>query len=79
MPNEKASPAHRLAYRLESILASSKVDADEITKILIDLLAHHIAGYEPIHREYIWDAAVDELDDMVEIFSAIEDEDYQKN
>ena len=79
MPNEKASPAHRLAYRLESILVSSKVDADEITKILIDFLAHHIAGYEPIHREYIWDAAVDELDDMVEIFSAIEDEDYQKN
>lgn len=79
MPNTKASPAHRLANRLASTLSTTQADKEEVTKILIDLLAHQIASYNPIHRLSLWDAAVDELDAMVEIFSKIGDEQYEHN
>ena len=79
MPNTKASPAHRLAHRLASTLSATKADKEEVTKILIDLLAHQISSYHPIHRTDIWDAAVDHLDEMVEIFSTIGDEQYERN
>jgi hypothetical protein len=79
MPNTKASPAHRLAHRLASTLSATKADKEEVTKILIDLLAHQISSYHPIHRDCIWDAAVDELDEMVEIFSTIGDKQYERN
>lgn len=79
MPNIKASPAHRLAHRLASTLSATKADKEEVTKILIDLLAHQIASYHPIHRLSLWDAAVDELDAMVEIFSTIVDKQYERN
>ncbi len=79
MPNTKASPAHRLAHRLTSTLSATRVDKEEVTKILIDLLAHQISSYHPIHRIAIWDAAVDELDDMVEVFSNEGDKVYERN
>jgi hypothetical protein len=79
MPNTKASPAHRLAHRLASTLSATRVDKDEVTKILIDLLAHQISSYHSIHRIAIWDAAVDELDDMVEVFSNEGDKVYERN
>lgn len=79
MPNTKTSPAHRLAHRLASTLSVTKADKEEVTKILIDLLAHQISSYHPIHRIAIWDAAVDELDEMVEIFSTIGDKQYERN
>jgi hypothetical protein len=79
MPNTKASPAHSLANRLAATLSVTKADKDEVTKILIDLLAHQISSYHPIHRIAIWDAAVDELDDMVEVFSNEGDKVYERN
>lgn len=79
MPNTKASPAHRLANRLASTLSATKADKEEVTKILIDLLAHQISSYYPIHRIAIWDATVDHLDEMVEIFSNIGDKQYERN
>ena len=79
MPSTKASPAHRLAHRLASTLSATKADKEEVTKILIDLLAHQISSYHPIHRIAIWDAAVDHLDEMVEIFSNIGDKQYERN
>ena len=79
MPNTKASPAHRLAHRLASTLSATRVDKEEVTKILIDLLAHQISSYHPIHRIAIWEASVDELDDMVEVFSNEGDKQYERN
>ena len=79
MPNTKASPAHRLAHRLASTLSVTKVDANEVTKILIDLLAHQISCYDPIHRIAVWHTVVDELDDMVEIYSLEADKRYEGN
>ena len=79
MPNEKASPAHRLAYRLESILVSSKVDKDDVTEVLISLLAMQIASYDPLIRLDVWDNAVDSLDMMVDEISEELDLKYSNN
>ena len=79
MPNYKASPEARLEDKLVSALLSTKARRDDVTKILIDLLASQIANYKPIDRTDVWIAAVDELDKMVELFSAAADSEYIMN
>jgi len=79
MPNYKASPEARLEDKLVSALLTTKARRDDVTKILIDLLASQIASYSPLDRTDVWIAAVDELDDMVELFSAAADSEYIMN
>lgn len=79
MPNHKASPEARLEDKLVSALLTTKARRDDVTKILIDLLASQIANYSPLDRTDVWIAAVDELDDMVELFSAAADSEYIMN
>lgn len=79
MPNTKASPAMRLHEQMARLLNGTKAHRDEVTQILITFLAIQLANYEPLERLTIWDAAVDTLDEMVEVLAEQIDASYIKN
>lgn len=80
MPNTKTqSPAMRLHEQMERLLNGTKADKDEVTQILITFLAIQIASYDPLERLQVWDAAVDSVDDLVEILSEENDAHFIKN
>lgn len=80
MPNTKTpSLAMRLHGQMARLLNGTKAHRDEVTQILITFLAIQIASYDPIERLQVWDAAVDTLDDLVEILSEKNDAHFIKN
>jgi len=79
MPNTKASPAMRLHEQMARLLNGTKAHRDEVTQILITFLAIQIANYEPLKRLTIWDAAVDTLDEMVEVLADEVDSQFTRN
>lgn len=79
MPNTKASPAMRLHEQMARLLNGTKAHRDEVTQILITFLAIQIANYEPLYRVNVWDAAVDTLDEMVEVLAEQVDASYIRN
>ncbi len=79
MPNTKASPAMRLHGQMARLLNGTKADKDEVTQILITFLAIQLANYEPLERLMIWDAAVDTLDEMVEVLAEEVDAQFTRN
>lgn len=79
MPNTKASHAMRLHGQMARLLNGTKADKDEVTQILITFLAIQLANYEPLERLTIWDAAVDTLDEMVEVLADEVDSQFTRN
>lgn len=79
MPNTKASPAMRLHGQMARLLNGTKAHRDEVTQILITFLAIQLANYEPLERLTIWDAAVDTLDEMVEVLDEQVDAQFTRN
>jgi hypothetical protein len=79
MPNTKASPAMRLHGQMARLLNGTKADKDEVTQILITFLAIQLANYEPLERLDVWDAAVDTLDEMVEVLAEEVDAQFTRN
>ena len=79
MPNTKASPAMRLHGQMARLLNGTKAHRDEVTQILITFLAIQLANYEPLERLTIWDAAVDTLDEMVEVLAEEVDAQFTRN
>lgn len=79
MPNTKASPAMRLHEQMARLLNGTKAHRDEVTQILITFLAIQLANYEPLDRLYVWDAAVDTLDELVEVLAEQFDASYIRN
>jgi uncharacterized protein with HEPN domain len=80
MPNTKNPPPGELLFeQIKRLLNATKADKDEVTHILIAFLAIQIASYDPIDRLDVWDAAVDELDDMVEVCSEQVDKEFLNN
>lgn len=79
MPNTKASHAMRLHGQMARLLNGTKADKDEVTEILIAFLAIQLANYGPLERLTIWDAAVDTLDEMVEVLADEVDSQFTRN
>lgn len=80
MPNTKTpSPAIRLHEQMARLLNGTKAHRDEVTQILITFLAIQIASYDPLERLQVWDAAVDSVDDLVEILVEENDAHFIKN
>lgn len=79
MPNTKASPAMRLHEQMARLLNGTKAHRDEVTQILITFLAIQLANYETLERLTIWDAAVDTLDEMVEVLAEEFDAQFTRN
>jgi hypothetical protein len=80
MPNSKQPNAEcRLHNQLSRVLSITKATHDEVTQVLIHLLAVQIASYSPLIRDAAWECAVDTLDDMVEEIAMKLDEKYVKN
>lgn len=80
MPNtHKPSADERLLEQLSRTLNVTKASHDEVTQVLIHLLACQIASYPPLVRNDAWDCAVDTLDDAVEDISEMMDAKYIKN
>ena len=79
MPNTKASPAMRLHGQMARLLNGTKADKDEVTQILITFLAVQLANYEPLERLDVWDAAVDTLDELVEVLAEQVDAQFTRN
>ena len=79
MPNTKASPAMRLHGQMARLLNGTKAHRDEVTQILITFLAIQLANYEPLERLYVWDAAVNTWDEMVEVLAEEVDAQFTRN
>ena len=80
MPNYKQPcPQKRLHDQLVRVLQVTKANDDEITEVLITLLAIQLAAYPPIERAICWDAAVDTLDAMVDELITQFDNNIPKN
>jgi hypothetical protein len=80
MPNAKQPNAElRLHEQLSRTLSATKASHDEVTQVLIHLLACQIASYDPLMRDAAWDCAVDTLDEMVEDVAMRLDANYIKN
>ena len=80
MTNSKQPSAElRLHAQLFRVLSITKASHDEVTQVLIHLLAVQIASYNPLMRDAAWECAVDTLDDMVEDVSMQMDAKYVKN
>lgn len=75
----KLSAADKLHHQLATFLNATKVDRDDVTEVLISLLAMQIASYDPLIRLDVWDNAVDSLDMMVDEISEELDAKYSKN
>lgn len=69
----------RLHGQMARLLNGTKAHRDEVTQILITFLAIQIASYDPIERLQVWDAAVDSLDDLVEVLSEEADKEFFNN
>lgn len=65
----KLSAADKLHRQLATFLNATKVGKDDVTEVLISLLAMQIASYDPLIRLDVWDNAVDSLDMMVDEIS----------
>ncbi len=80
MINSKQPSAElRLHDQLSSVLGTTKASHDEVTQVLIHLLAVQIASYDPLMRDIAWDAAIDTLDEIVEDVAMQMDAKYIKN
>lgn len=80
MPNTKQPSAdERLLEQLSRVLSITKASHDEVTQVLIHLLAVQIASYDPLMRDIAWDAAIDTLDEIVEDVAMQMDAKYIKN
>lgn len=77
MPKLRA--ADKLHHQLATFLNATKVDKDDVTEVLISLLAMQIASYDPLIRLEVWDNAVDLLDTAVEEISEELDAKYSNN
>lgn len=75
----KLSAADKLHRQLATFLNATKVDKDDVTEVLISLLAMQIASYDPLIRLDVWDNAVDSLDMMVDEISEELDLKYSNN
>lgn len=75
----KLSAADKLHHQLATFLNATKVDKDDVTEVLISLLAMQIASYDPLIRLDVWDNAVDSLDMMVDEISEELDTKYSNN
>jgi hypothetical protein len=80
MPNSKQPSAElHLHEQLSRTLGATKASHDEVTQVLIHLLAVQIASYSPLIRDAAWECAVDTLDEIVEDVSMRIDAQYIKN
>ena len=80
MPNSKQPcPQKRLHDQLVRVLQVTKASDDEITEVLITLLAIQLAAYPPIERMICWEAAVETLDNMVDELITQFDHNITKN
>jgi hypothetical protein len=80
MPNAKQPNAElRLHEQLSRTLSATKASHDEVTQVLIHLLACQIASYDPLMRDAAWDCAVDTLDDIIKEVAERMDKNYSKN
>lgn len=75
----KPSPAEVLHRQLATFLNKTKVKRDDVTEVLISLLAIQIASYDPLVRLDVWDSAVDMLDLCVEKLADERDAKYGGN
>lgn len=69
----------RLHEQMARLLNGTKAHRDEVTQILITFLAIQLANYAPLERLTIWDAAVDTLDEMVEVLADEVDSQFTRN
>ena len=80
MPNSKQpGPQKRLHDQLVRVLQGTKASNDEVTEVLIALLAIQLAAYPPLERTICWDAAVETLDNMVDELITQFDHNITKN
>lgn len=75
----KSSPAKTLHRQLATFLNKTKVKRDEVTEVLISLLAIQLASYDPLIRLAAWNSAVDVLDLCVEKLADERDAKYSDN
>ena len=75
----KIKPADKLHHQLATFLNATKVDKDDVTEVLISLLAMQIASYDPLIRLEVWDNAVDLLDTAVDEISEELETKYSNN